>query len=247
LGLLAPLSDGAEVVSLLMEEIQQTEDYVRSTMTGAVAHDFKHADRVRCWALRIAGEEGFEDLEIVEVAALLHDIGLPYVDEESERYRHGRIGAEIARRFLKENLSLTEEQINQITLAIRYHCSPPSLVADLLTTVGEKGKLIGIIRDADTMDALGAVGLMRAFTSKATMPEYDPGDVKGNTWGLSGRGFDGRFAKGRAIGDTIIDQINFQISLYDNLNTETARRLAKPLVEYMKEYVVQLEREINSR
>jgi putative nucleotidyltransferase with HDIG domain len=230
-----------------MEEIQRIEDYVRSTMTGAVAHDFKHVDRVRRWALRIAGEEGFEDLEVIEIAALLHDIGLPYVDEKSERYRHGRIGAEIAGRFLKENLSLTEEQINQITLAIRYHCSPPSLVADLLGTIGEKGRLTGIIRDAEMMDALGAVGLMRVFTSKAPMPEYDPGNVKSNTWGLSSGEFDERFAKRRGIGDTIIDQINFQISLYDNLNTGTARRLAKPLVEYMKEYIVQLEREINSR
>jgi len=40
---------------------------------------------------------------------------------------------------------------------------------------------------------------------------------------------------------------HFQISYYDNLHTETAKRLAKPFVEYMKEYVVQLEQEINSR
>jgi len=230
-----------------MEEIQQIEDYVRSKMTRAVAHDFKHVDRVRRWALRIAGEERFEDLEIVEIAALLHDIGLPYIDEESERYRHGQVGAEIARSFLKENLPLTEEQIEQITSAVKHHCSPPSLVADLLKSMGEKGRLLEIIRDADTMDSIGAVGLMRAFTSKAAKPEYDPENFKGDTWGLSGREFDERFAQGLGIGDTIIDQINFQISLYDNLNTETAKRLAKPLVEYMKEYVVQLEREINSR
>lgn len=230
-----------------MDVIQQIEDYVRSTMAGVVAHDFKHVDRVRHWALRIAEEEGFEDLEIVEIAALLHDIGLPSVDEEKERVKHGPVGAEIASRFLRKNLALTEDQIEQISSAIRHHCSPPSLVTDLLKDMGEKGRLIGIIRDADIIDAIGAVGLMRAFTSKAAKPEYDPGNIKGDTWGLSSRGFDERFAKGLGIGGIIIDQINFQISCYDNLNTETAKRLAKPLVEYMKEYVVQLEHEIGNR
>lgn len=230
-----------------MDIIKAVEDYVRRAMTGVVAHDFKHVDRVRRWALQIAKEEGFEDLEMVEIAALLHDIGLPQVDEDSERSRHGSLGAEIAESFLKENTTIAEEQIEQITLAIRHHCSPPSLVADLLRTIGEKGRLIAIIRDADTMDAIGAVGLMRAFTSKAAKPEYDPENFKGDTWGLSGIEFDERFAQGLGIGETIIDQINFQISYYDNLNTGTARRLAKPLVDFMKEYVVQLKHEINDR
>ena len=230
-----------------MDRIRQIEDYVRRAMTGVVAHDFKHVGRVRRWALRIAEEEGFEDLEIVEVAALLHDIGLPQVDEGSERSKHGSLGAEIAERFLKERSAFAEEQIEQIVLAIRYHGSRPSMVADLLTTIGEKGRLLEIIRDADTLDALGAVGLMRAFTSKSDKPEYALGNVKGDTWGLSSKGFSERFAQGLGIGETIIDQINFQISLYDNLSTETARRLAKPLVKFMREYLVQLEREINTK
>ncbi|HEY41785.1 MAG TPA: HD domain-containing protein [Dehalococcoidia bacterium] len=230
-----------------MDKIGQIEDYVRSTMTGAVAHDFKHVDRVRHWALRIAKEEGFEDLEMVEIAALLHDIGLPYIDEESERGKHGQVGAEITGRFLDENFDLTEEQIEQITSAVRHHCSPPSLVADLLKDVGEKGRLIAIVRDADIMDAIGAVGLMRAFTSKAAKPEYAPGNVKGDTWGLSGGEVDERFAKGLGIGGTIIDQINFQISYYDNLNTGTAKRLARPLVDFMRGYLIQLEREANAQ
>ena len=244
---LAPRSDGAVIVTLLMDRIKQVEDYVKATMTGAVAHDFKHADRVRHWALRIAEEEGYEDLEIVEVAALLHDIGLPSVDEERERDKHGQVGAEIAGRFLKEKFPLTKEQIEQITSAIRHHCSPPSLVTDLLNDMGEKGRLIGIIRDADMMDVIGAVGLMRAFTSKAVKPEYDPGNIKGDTWGLSSREFDERFAEGLGIGEAIIDQINFQMSCYDNLTTEAAKRLAWPLVEFMKEYIAQLEHEINNR
>ena len=234
--------------------IIRTENYVKQAFIGKeghllIAHDFKHVNRVRNWALHIAQREGFGDLQAVEVAALLHDIGLPYVDKESERGKHGEVGAEIASRFLRENSALTEEQITQITSAIKYHGSRPSLVADLIRTLGEKGKLIEIIRDADTMDALGAVGLMRAFTSKYFLPEYNPLNIKGDAWGLSSVEFRARFgidsSKGLAPVDTIIDQVNQQIRHYDNLHTRTARKLGEPLVQFMKDFVLQLEREVS--
>jgi len=212
-------------------KIKQVENYAKKIMKEEVAHDFKHVDRVRNWALRIAKEEGYHDIEIVEVTALLHDVGLPYVEE---RRMHGAIGAEMATKFLRERGFFEEETIEEIANAIRYHCS--------LEDRG--GKLPDILRDADSMDALGAVGIMRAFTSKSSKPEYEPGNVRGDTWGVSSRGFDERLDSKMEVGDYIIDQINFQISLYDDLSTETARRLAKPLVEFMKDYVIQLQREI---
>ena len=50
------------------EKIRQIEDYVRQIMDGVadndhkIAHGFKHVDRVRRWALVVAGAEGFTDL-----------------------------------------------------------------------------------------------------------------------------------------------------------------------------------------
>ena len=64
-------------------EIQQVEDHARRMMAAEVAHDFKHADRVRNWALHIAKREGYEDLETVEIAALLHDIGLSRAEKRA--------------------------------------------------------------------------------------------------------------------------------------------------------------------
>jgi hypothetical protein len=94
------------------------------------------------------------------------------------------------------------------------------------------------------MDLFGAVGIMRAFTSKASKPEYDINNIKGITWGATAKDFDVRFSSGLGIGDYIIDQINFQISCYDNLNIETAKELAKPLLDYMRNYIICLEKEI---
>lgn len=134
--------------------IRLTEDYVKKAMSKKkgrllIAHDFNHIDRVRNWAVWIAREENFRNLDIVEITALLHDIGLVNVTSENDRGNHGANGAEIASRFLTENFSLTNEQIEQITSAIRYHNVPPSRAATLLLTLGKRGKLLEIIRDAD--------------------------------------------------------------------------------------------------
>ena len=212
--------------------IQQIEDYARRVMTAEVAHDFQHADRVRCWAVQIAQDEGYQNLEVVEAAALLHDVGLSYTEERGD---HGRAGAKEAARFLREKGLFAEEEIREIANAIRYH-----------NLVNGSGQLWVILRDADTLDMLGAVGVMRAFTSNATKPEYNPRNVKGDTWEMAIGEFEQRFAEGKGVGSYIIDQVNFQISCYDNLGTETARRVAEPLVEFMKAYVVQLESEVNA-
>jgi uncharacterized protein len=220
--------------------IQQIEDYVRQSMSTVaapdlrIAHDFKHVDRVRCWALRIAKNEGLEDLEIVEAAALLHDIGLACIKVE-QRSQHAQVGAEIAAQFLHRQQLFTDKEIEAITDAIRCHSLPSG------------GGVLGeLLRDADKLDALGAVGIMRAFTSKYAKPEYDPHNVKSDTWEMTMGEFEERFAEGKGIGGHIIDQVNFQISFYGEIHTETARQIAQPLVEFMKVYVAQLDSEISA-
>ena len=219
---------------MINKKIQQVEDYTKSIMNREVAHDFKHVDRVRNWALQIAKKEGFEDLEAVEIAALLHDIGLLKADKRS---LHGEVGAEMTTKFLKENNLLTQDKIAEICNAIKFHNK---------NREGE-GKLLKILRDADMMDLFGAVGIMRAFTSKSSKPEYDVVNIKGETWQMTAVDFDKRFDSGIGIGNYIIDQINFQISCYDNLSTESARQFAKPLIEFMSNYIKQFDMEINDK
>ena len=250
--------------------IARTENYVKEAFAGIegnwylIAHDFKHVNRVRNWALYLAEREGFSNLQMVETTALLHDIGLAYMDKDEETSsagveapdetstksarlpEHASAGARIAEKYLRENSDFSSEQIEQITLAVGYHSSRPSLVDDFIKTIPiDSAKLINILRDADTMDAIGAVGLMRAFTSKYFLPEYDPDRIKGETWGLSSDEFRARFGEGLGSVTYIVDQINQQIRYYENLRTETARHLAEPLVQYMKSFVLQLEHEIN--
>ena len=213
--------------------VKQVEEYVRETMKEmANHHDFKHVDRVRNWALQIAESEGVEEKELVEIAALMHDIGLPYVED---RKYHGEKGAEVAGRFLRENNLLPEEQIIRVTDAIGNHTRMKK----------DSSQLLDILQDADRLEAMGAVGIMRAFTSKSSWQDYNPDNIKGAMWGKCGEKYQGAFFP-KPEENTIIDQINLQIHYYDNLNTETARRLAEPLVEYMKDFILQLEDEVLS-
>ena len=218
--------------------IRQIEAYVRRTMAGVagsdleIGHDFKHVDRVRRWALAIAEEEGDVDRELVEAAALLHDVGRARVEQERQ---HAQIGAEMAAQYLRAQALFSEPERAAIVDAVRNH----NALVDL-------APLATIIRDADILEMLGAVGVMRAFTSKHALPEYDPQNVKGETWGITARDVDRRFAEGAGIGPTIVHQINFQASCHGNLRTEAARRFAAPLVVFMSAFLTQLESEIQA-
>jgi len=218
------------------ERIEQIEAYAQHVMdellTGdlGLAHNYAHVNRVRCWAVKIARREGFADLDLGQAAALLHDIGLAYV---SHRRDHAQVGANKAAEFLRTQHTFTDDEIAAICEAIRCH------------TKLEGGGMLGVIlRDADGMELLGAVGLMRGCTSMYARPEYEAGNVKGEMWGITAVGMTARFQAGLGKGSTIVDHLNFQISCYENLHTEAAKDWGRPLIEYLRQYILQLEYEI---
>jgi len=213
--------------------IKRVEKYAKKIMAGIPAHDFKHVDRVRNWILLIAKREGYRDLEVAEIAALLHDIG--YSRPRPKRKRgHGEEGAEMAEKFLKKNKICSEKKIREICNAIRFHNSNRK----------GSGELLYLLRDADMLDMFGAVGIMRAFVFSNSKPEYDEKNVKGETWGMTRNDFDERLDGTVKIGKFIVDYLNFHISCYGNLKTRTAKRIARPMVKYTQKYILQLEKEI---
>jgi HD superfamily phosphodiesterase len=229
----------------------RTETYVIKLMdackSGAIiAHGFQHIDRVRNWALYIAGQEGCQNLETVEVTALLHDIGLTQI-EVAERKDHGAIGANIAGEYLRSYSSLDEKTVELVCDAINYHGRSPALVGKHLADLKEKGDLLQFLRDADILDAMGALGLLRAFMSHYYLPEYASNNIKGDDWEFSVSEYERKSGISRnrlAPVNTVIDQVNQQISYYHNLHTHTARELAGPLVAFMRNFIIQMEKEI---
>lgn len=214
--------------------IGQIEKYARKEMRDEIAHDFKHVDRVRNWALKIAEAEGYENIEQVEIAALLHDIGRA---STKSGQNHGVVGAAIARKFLEKHKMFDITEREEIILAIASHSGPGQ----------GREELTAILKDADMMDALGTVGIMRAFSSKASVNEYDPENIKGEGWDQPMDYFQNLFNTGEGPGKYITDQINFQIDFQENLKTATAKKLAKPMIKYMKDFIIRLEDEVNNK
>jgi HD superfamily phosphodiesterase len=211
--------------------IGSIEEYVKSIMDEYTVHNFGHVDRVRNWSLFIGRREGYDRLDMCEAAALLHDIGYVLGDGQ----KHGPAGAEKAGQYLSEKLFFTSDEIEEIVHAIRHHSS----------NRGGRGKLLDILRDSDMIDGLGAMGILRCFKFRAAKPEFPPEDVRGETWCMGAADFNKRLDSGSGTGRYIIDDLNFQISWYENLATETAREHAEPLIRYMRDYIEELEREVH--
>ena len=133
--------------------IQQTIDFVKKTLAGAEAgHDWFHIERVYKTTLYINVREQGDPLTVM-LAALLHDIA-------DSKFNHGdeEIGPAIAGDFLK-GLDIPTEKISHIQQIIRNISYKASL-----GTVDFHSKELDIVRDADRLDAIGAIGIARAFT-----------------------------------------------------------------------------------
>jgi len=115
------------------------------------AHSYEHTLRVRQLCLLIGKKEG-ADLEVLEAAALLHDIGRP--EEEVTGESHAKVGANMAVAFLATT-SFPKEKLPLVASAIRTHRFSEDKRPELLE--GE------ILSDADKLDAMGALGLARTI------------------------------------------------------------------------------------
>jgi len=158
------------------EIIKKTEFFVKETLgEDSTGHDWWHIYRVRNLAKRIARHEG-ADIFIVELAALLHDIGdykFFQGDEEA--------GAAKVRGWLS-SLEISPSLIDKI-VEITSQISFMHTLPDKSKEKGKKNTTIPIISkelmavtDADRLDAMGAIGIARAFTYGGffNRPIYDP-------------------------------------------------------------------------
>lgn len=183
--------------------------------TDRPVYETVDVDRVRHTAVVLARAEGIDPF-LAACAALLHDVGRSVPGPEAE---HGKRSAELAAPLLAA-LLLSESEREDILFAVRWHNS-----------ARDDTPLLCVLRDADMLDGMGAIGLLRACTSKAALPAYDP---------------EAPFADGpyERPPRTISDQVRFQMEWIDFLNTDTAREIAQTRIEFMWNFVAQLQREL---
>jgi len=173
-----------------------------------IAHGFDHVVRVAQLARYIAERDNYPEPEVAEVAGLLHDIGRTVQDEEKD---HGPAGVPLASEMLDQYTGYDATTKRQILDAIRDH-----------SAFKAEGNLTHIVQDADKLDGLGAVGVMRAYTSKYFLPAYDPKNI----------------APTNGERDTTIHaQIAFQLEWVDMMETQTGRTLARRRGDVMRDFL----------
>ncbi len=133
--------------------IQKTIDFVKETLANAEAgHDWFHIERVFKTAQTINQQENGDEL-VVCFAALLHDIADPKFNNGDEE-----IGPNIAASFLL-SINIDADIIAHVKLIIQNMSFKNSFDG-----AGFISKELQIVQDADRLDAIGAIGIARAFT-----------------------------------------------------------------------------------
>ncbi|OIN96428.1 MAG: phosphohydrolase [Deltaproteobacteria bacterium CG1_02_45_11] len=117
------------------------------------SHDWEHTLRVCRLCEHIGPREG-ADMDVLLTAAYLHDIGRSFQDVSGGAVCHARKGAQIAAPIVKE-LPFSEKQKENIIHCIKSHRFRGNHTP--------KTKEAKVLFDADKLDAIGAVGVARAF------------------------------------------------------------------------------------
>lgn len=154
----------------MQEILDQTIHFVKTTLANAEAgHDWFHIERVYKTALTINKVEKADTLTI-SLAALLHDIA-------DSKFNNGdeEIGPQKAGDFLT-SINVSPEIVNEVKLIIKNLSFKASL-----GTIDYASKELDVVQDADRLDAIGAIGIARAFTYGGFKNRvlYDP-EIKPN-------------------------------------------------------------------
>jgi uncharacterized protein len=136
-----------DVIDAIIREAKR----LLSTTSGS--HGWDHVERVYRLCIRIGEVEG-ADLEILKMAAILHDIGRDDEISSGGKICHAERGAALGQEIL-EKLSVPREKIDKVVHCIETHRFRGNRVPQSLEA--------RVLFDADKLDSIGAVGVGRAF------------------------------------------------------------------------------------
>ena len=214
------------------ELIKKTIAYVKKTLQGIEAgHDWFHIERVFNNAILIAKDEEV-DILTVRLAALLHDIA------DSKFYDNDEtIGPRLAKEFLI-SLNVDQKIITHVVKIIATMSFKNSFEKD---KTHFKSTELKVVQDADRLDAIGAIGIARAFNyggfKNRTL--YDPNIAPNLNMTKE------MYKKSTA--PTINHFYEKLLLLKDKMNTKTGFKIAQERHKFMLSYLAQFYDEWNGK
>ncbi|MGY3087156.1 uncharacterized protein ACVWYF_000182 [Hymenobacter sp. UYAg731] len=183
-------------------------------------HDWAHIRRVWLMARRLAVAHPEADVLVTELAALLHDIAdWKFHDGDYEA------GPRAARAWLLSQ-QVPEATIARVETVIREVSFKGLGVATPVSSIEA-----ALVQDADRLDAIGAIGIARAFAygGHAGRPLHDPAIAP-----VAHASF---VSYQKNVAPTLNHFYEKLFHLKDRLNTDVARAVAGKRHAYMEAYV----------
>ncbi len=222
-----------QVLPLVFKEVERR--YMRIT---DLAHGWEHISRVYSLSQYIAEKEG-ADLLIVGLAALLHDLGHLVADTADTANRTQRPSNTMSGHHTDDSVTLATDILHKYGLPdyIQEAVIHAILAHSFSRGIEPQTLEARVIRDADRLDALGALGIMRwsivgAQKSTERTRAYNPDDP---------------FAEQRPPDDHIYMLDHFFVKLFklaDTMTTATGHSLAQRRAAFMRSYIHELKSEL---
>ncbi|XOV67947.1 MAG: HD domain-containing protein [Fluviicola sp.] len=203
-----------------MNILEKVENAIREQfLDDATGHDWYHIQRVVNMSKYLQSKEG-GDLEIIELAALLHDIS-------DHKFNGGKLdeGGKVAFELLK-SFDYPEDR----ALQVKYIVDNVSFKG--ANTEAEMNSLEGrIVQDADRLDAIGAIGIGRTFAYGGHKGQamYDPK--------IESKLHDSFDEYANSTGTTINHFYEKLLLLSDRLNTKTAQKIGAERHQLMERFL----------
>jgi uncharacterized protein len=202
------------------ELIQRTHDYVRHRfLRESSGHDWFHIQRVWKTSIYLCECES-ADSAVIQLAALLHDLA-------DWKFHSGNLDAGpcAARKWLEENGadSILIDHVCEIVGGLSFKGA--GVASPMRTLEGQ------IVQDADRLDAMGAIGIARAFAYGGHRGRllYDPN--------VPPERHDSFEAYQRSASPTLNHFYEKLLLLKDRMNTSAARAIAERRHRYMESFI----------
>ncbi|MBV6401803.1 MAG: putative protein YedJ [Anaerolineales bacterium] len=212
------------------EIIQKTVDYIKHEFSDdSSGHDWWHIYRVWQTALRICEIDAERaDAFIVQLAALLHDL-------DDWKFNASEDETPLRAKGWLDSLSLDPSTTDAVCRIIKHISYKGANVENKMDSL--EGF---IVQDADRLDAIGAIGIARAFAfgGYKNRPLYDP---------ASSPQLHQTFEQYKNSNSDTINHFHEKLLLLkDKMNTATAKRIAEQRHEVMVQFLNQFMDEIRN-
>ncbi|MDZ5473155.1 HD domain-containing protein [Bacillus sp. 31A1R] len=209
--------------------IEEAKKFAKETLgEDATGHDWYHIERVHRSALHIWEQEKVGDRFIIEMAALLHDIP----DEK-----------------LNESKEAGEKKLHSFLDSINLDTQTKKHILDIIFSISFKGGNgsalpsieAAIVQDADRLDAIGAIGIARAFAfgGKKGQSIYDPELTVREQMTVE------EYRKGKS--SSVHHFYEKLLKLKNRLNTETAKKMAEKRHAFMEQFLTEFHNDWNGK